>query len=263
MTSKSAAPVVAPSEIPEEPRTSRPCRLAELGLVPYHAAWELQSHLWSLRVERQIEDTLVLLEHPHVFTQGRNGDERNILLDETGLAKAGAIYVRSDRGGDATYHGPGQIVAYPILDLRTRGSDVRQYVHDLEEVVIRTAATYGVDAGRVAGLPGVWVGVGKLAAIGVKVSRWVTRHGFALNVNPNLDYFGMIVPCGLVGRQATSLSALLGRPVDVADAQTRVLASFRSVFACEFEADPAPRQWLESWRAGAANTVSTNLGGAE
>jgi lipoyl(octanoyl) transferase len=175
---------------------------------------------------------LLLLEHPHVLTLGVRGDggRSHILAGPDALAARGVEVYEAGRGGDVTYHGPGQIVGYPILDLRPDRCDVHRYVRDLEEVLIRVAADYGVRAGRVEGLTGVWVGEEKLAAIGVRIGRWITSHGFALNVNTKLDYFGLIVPCGISDRGVTSLAQLLGRTIDQPEVEDRIVSHFRAVF---------------------------------
>jgi lipoate-protein ligase B len=225
-------------------RDARECGLIELGLTDYELAWRMQELIAAARVSGDTDDTLILLQHPHVFTLGRQGDESHILVRGADLLGVGATYHRSDRGGDATYHGPGQIVGYPILDLRQRGSDVRQYVRDLEETMIRTLSDFGIAAARVEGLPGVWVGGAKIAAIGVKVSHWVSRHGFALNVDPDLRYFDLIVPCGLHGRGATSMAAVLSQPVRVADVLERLKQHFAEVFGRALVPDARAGTWL-------------------
>jgi lipoyl(octanoyl) transferase len=182
---------------------------------------------------------LLLVEHPHVLTLGVRGDggRSHILAAPDVLAERGIEIHDTGRGGDITYHGPGQLVGYPIVDLAPDRRDVHRYVRDLEDVLIRTAATYGVDAGRVEGLTGVWVGRDKLAAIGVRIARWITSHGFALNVTTDLSYFDLIVPCGIPDRGVTSLARLLGRPVDMHDVEDRVATEFLAVFGC---GTPAP-----------------------
>jgi lipoyl(octanoyl) transferase len=175
---------------------------------------------------------LLLVEHPHVLTLGVRGDggRSHILATDEALARRGIEVHEAGRGGDITYHGPGQVVGYPIIDLKPDRCDVHRYVRDLEEVLIRTAATYGVGAGRVDGLTGVWVGNDKLAAIGVRISRWITSHGFAFNVTTDLDYFDLIVPCGIHDRGVTSLARLLGRPVPREEVEERIAAQFCRVF---------------------------------
>ena len=216
------------------------CLLLRLGRVEYAAAWELQRRLVEARRAGEVGDVLILLEHPHVYTLGRRADESHVLVGEAGLAALGASLFRIDRGGDVTYHGPGQLVGYPILDLKRRGADVHRYVHDVEEVIVRTLADFGIAGGRLAGYPGVWVGDEKVAAIGVKVAHWVSSHGFALNVDPDLSYFGHIVPCGLHDRGVTSIARLLGRPVGLEEAASRLEARFAEVFGCELAPTSLP-----------------------
>jgi lipoyl(octanoyl) transferase len=194
-----------------------------LGRVPYHEADQLQRALHA----RAAADYLLLLEHPHVYTLGTTGDPAHVLVDP---ADVGAQLVRADRGGDVTYHGPGQVVGYPIIDLNPDRRDVHRYVRDLEAVLIGVAADYGIQAGRIEGLTGVWVHGEKLAAIGVRIARWITSHGFALNVTTDLDYFNLIVPCGIADRGVTSLVRLLGRPIDRAEVEIRIIEQFVKVF---------------------------------
>jgi lipoyl(octanoyl) transferase len=193
-----------------------------LGTVPYQPTWELQDELAQQRRERRIGDRLLLLEHFPVYTIGRGGDERNLLASPERLRKLGAEFIRIDRGGDITFHGPGQLVAYPIVELRDP-LDLRRYVRALEAAIVETAAAFGVTAGRVDGLTGVWVeGERKLAAIGVRVRRGVTTHGLAINVNTDLAWFAEMVPCGIHDKDVTSLARELGRPVAM-DAVEEVL----------------------------------------
>jgi lipoyl(octanoyl) transferase len=190
-----------------------------LGTVPYEPTWELQDELAAQRRERRIGDRLLLLEHFPVYTLGRGGDEANLLASPARLRELGAEFVRIDRGGDITFHGPGQLVAYPIVELRDP-LDLRRYVRTLEAAVIAVAATFGVEAGRVDGLAGVWVeGDRKLAAVGVRVRRGVTTHGLALNVNTDLRWFAEMVPCGIRGKGVTSLQQELGHPVEMASVE--------------------------------------------
>jgi lipoyl(octanoyl) transferase len=209
-----------------------------LGVVPYPEALSLQRSLVEERRAGREGDTLLLVEHPHVLTLGVRGDggRSHILATPEVLAARGVEVHETGRGGDITYHGPGQIVGYPILDLKPGRCDVHRYVRDLEEVLIRTAAGYGIVAERVEGLTGVWVGRDKLAAIGVRIARWVTSHGFALNVTTDLDYFGLIVPCGIADRGVTSLARLLGRTVDRSEAEELVVRHFSQVFGYEHAA---------------------------
>ncbi|MGD2060009.1 MAG: lipoyl(octanoyl) transferase LipB, partial [Acidimicrobiia bacterium] len=201
-----------------------------LGRLPYLEAWDLQRAFHEGRVRgRTDDDYLLLVEHPPVFTIGRNGDEANLLVGAPGAVAAGAEVYHVDRGGDITFHGPGQLVGYPILRL----DDPKQivpYVRKVEEVLIRTLADFGVEGFREDGLTGVWTEKGKVAAIGVRVSRRVTMHGFALNLHPDMEYFGMMNPCGITDRDVTNLSDLVGRKVTLQEAVEALTPHFRSVF---------------------------------
>jgi lipoyl(octanoyl) transferase len=209
---------------------TRPLLVQRLGRVPYAQGLEVQGRLVALRQQQAIPDTLLLLEHEPVVTLGRNARRENLLLPDDELRRRGIEVFETGRGGDVTYHGPGQVVGYPILDLGPDRRDVHRYVRDLEEVMIRTCTDYGVAAGRVAGLTGTWVGADKIGAIGVRIARWVTSHGFAFNVGTDLSPFGLIVPCGIRERGVTSLAQLLGRPVDLAESMDRLTAHFAAVF---------------------------------
>jgi lipoyl(octanoyl) transferase len=210
----------------------RPLDVRRLGLMQYAEALELQRALVEDRRAGRIPDTLLLVEHPHVLTLGVRGDggRSHILATADILAERGVEVHETGRGGDITYHGPGQLVGYPIIDLKPDRCDVHRYVRDLEDVLIRTASEYGIAAERVAGLTGVWVGREKLAAIGVRIARWITSHGFALNVTANLDYFGLIVPCGIADRGVTSLARLTGRAIDPNEVSARIAEHFAKVF---------------------------------
>jgi lipoyl(octanoyl) transferase len=188
----------------------RSCGWRDLGRMDYGAAFELQRALVDERKRGEIPDQFLIVEHPHTITLGRNGRMENLLAREEVLARAGVAFHPTDRGGDITYHGPGQIVGYPILDLREWKRDVVAYVRALEQVIIDTLADFGLRGGRVPGMTGVWVDGAKITAIGVHISRWVTSHGFALNLSTDLSYFQYIVPCGLV-KPVTSLAALGAR----------------------------------------------------
>jgi lipoate-protein ligase B len=200
--------------------------------VPYREALALQRALVADRQAGRIDDVLLLLEHPHVLTLGVRGDggRSHVVASVDTLRASGVEVHEAGRGGDVTYHGPGQLVGYPILDLKPDRTDVHRYVRDLEEVLIRTAADFGVAASRINGLTGVWVGGEKLAAIGVRIARWVTSHGFALNVTTNLDFFRLIVPCGLADRSVTSLERLLNRDVNLQEVEQTLVARFCEVF---------------------------------
>ena len=203
-----------------------------LGVVPYARALELQKGLVEERQAGRIPDQLLLLEHPPVITLGvkARGDRSNVVASPAALDAEGVEVVESGRGGDVTYHGPGQLVGYPILDLRPDRCDVHRYVRDLEEVLIQTARAFDVTAARVPGLTGVWVGHDKLAAIGVRIARWVTSHGFALNVNTDLAHFDLIVPCGIPDKGVTSFRRILGRDLPAPAVEEAVIAAFGDVF---------------------------------
>jgi lipoyl(octanoyl) transferase len=211
----------------------RRVEVRRLGLVPYGEALALQRALVDDRRAGRVGDLLLFAEHPHVLTLGVRGDggRSHIVATAEALAEQGIEVHEAGRGGDITYHGPGQIVGYPIIDLKPDRCDVHRYVRDLEEVLIRTAADYDVEAGRVEGLTGVWVGRDKLAAIGVRIARWITSHGFAFNVSTNLDYFDLIVPCGLADRGVTSLERLLSRKIDELETQETIARHFTTVFS--------------------------------
>jgi lipoyl(octanoyl) transferase len=200
--------------------------------MAYDEALALQRQLVEDRRAGRVDDLLLFVEHPHVLTLGVRGDggRSHILAAPERLADLGVEVRETGRGGDITYHGPGQIVGYPIVDLKPDRCDVHRYVRDLEEVMIRTLGEYGVAGARVEGLTGVWVGREKLAAIGVRISRWITSHGFAFNLATDLDYFNLIVPCGIADRGVTSLERLLGRPVDRVEVEERLAGHFRAVF---------------------------------
>ena len=204
-----------------------------LGTVGYQDALDLQKQLVEERKRGSIPDQLLLLEHPPVITLGaRNRSARgNVLETAEALSRKGVGLFEAGRGGDVTYHGPGQLVGYPILELPAGRRDVHRYVRDLEEVLIRTVADFGLTAGRIPGLTGIWVADTKLAAIGVRISRWVTSHGFALNVNTDLSNVGLIVPCGISGKGVTSMASLLGQPVPMDEVADAVLARFQGVFS--------------------------------
>ena len=213
------------------------CWVVDLGQIPYAPAYELQRQLVAARKARAIPDVLLLCEHPHVITLGRNGTRENLRAPDALLASKKVEFHSSDRGGDITYHGPGQIVGYPILDLTVHRRDIGWYVAQLEEVMIRATADFGLAAKRLAGHHGVWLdsprGEVKLGALGVHLSRWVTSHGFAYNVSTDLGYFDLIVPCGISGKGVTSLEHALGRPVDIKKSRDRVVAHFAEIFGFE------------------------------
>ena len=216
-----------------EPRAPRHiCEFQDLGRIAYGPAWDLQRELVAQRKDGDIPDRLLLLEHPHVVSMGRNAKEQNVLFPREFLEQKDIDYWETDRGGDVTYHGPGQIVGYPILDLKDWKRDVLAFVRALEQVMIDTVAEFGISAGRVKGASGIWVGDAKLGAIGVHISRWVTSHGFALNVSTDLDYFGYIVPCGLT-KPVTSMQRLLVEVPQEAEIKQALVKNFGRVFQRE------------------------------
>ena len=219
----------------------RAIEIQRLGVVPYAEGLVLQQRLVEQRKAGEIPDQLLLLQHPPVITLGVRArtDRSHVLASAAELDDAGVELFETGRGGDVTYHGPGQVVGYPIIDLRPDRCDVHRYVRDLEQVMIEAAAAFEVEATRVSGLTGAWVGSDKLAAIGVRISRWVTSHGFAFNVDTDLAHFGLIVPCGITGRGVTSLSQLLGRTVGLDEVEELVIRSFATVFDRTPAAPPA------------------------
>lgn len=234
------------------------CRL---GRVDYNRAWELQKQLQQHLVTNKRSDTprdiphvALLVEHPPVFTLGKSGDASNLLASQAELEAAGATFVRIDRGGDITYHGPGQIVGYPILDLDRFYTDIHRYLRDLEEVIIRTCADFGIEADRFDKGTGVWVtkedgNERKLCAMGIRCSRWVTMHGFALNVSPQLDHFNMIVPCGITDRGVGSMEMELLQKLDRNEVENRIAFHMGEVFNADvtiLEADDA-QAWLRMY----------------
>jgi len=208
------------------------CRL---GTIDYAEAHRLQKELQRKRVGGEIGDIVLLLEHPPVLTMGRSAKAQHVLATPELLEARGIPVHEVGRGGDVTYHGPGQLVAYPIIDLKPDRKDVRKYVASLEETMIRTCADFGLAAGRVEGLNGAWIGERKVGAVGVRISRWVTMHGLALNVNSDLRQFEMIVPCGIQDKGVTSLSAELGRAVQVADLLEPLAGHFARLYEADIE----------------------------
>lgn len=224
-TASAASPMGAGDGQPRELDVRR------LGLVPYAEGLELQAELVRQRRDGEIADTLLLLQHPHVITLGSGTHPENILLDEETRRARGIELFNAGRGGDVTYHGPGQLVGYPILDLKPGRCDLHRYLRDLEEVLIRVLADFDLTAGRRGGMTGVWVGDRKLAAIGVRVSSgWITSHGFALNVTTDLAFFDAIIPCGIQDYGVGSLEAELGRPIAMEEVEERVIQHFAATF---------------------------------
>jgi lipoyl(octanoyl) transferase len=221
-------------------------RFEDLGLIDYKQCWEYQEKLFAEIVERKRENRrenlnnvtpnyLLFCEHPHVYTLGKSGDKSNLLVNEESLKNRGATFYKINRGGDITYHGPGQIVGYPILDLDNFFTDIHKYLRLLEEAIILTLKEYGLEAERSEGETGVWFDVGtpkarKICAFGVKTSRWVTMHGFAFNVNSDLSYFENIIPCGIADKKVTSLKKELGKELDLEDVKKRMLIHIAKLF---------------------------------
>jgi len=225
-------------------------KLLDLGLKDYKETWSYQEDLFKEVVDIKINNRknnlsiktpnyFLFVEHPHVYTLGKNGDLSNLLLNEEQLKVKGATFYKINRGGDITYHGPGQIVGYPILDLENFFTDIHKYLRFLEEVIIKTLSDYGIKSERSEGETGVWLDVGtpfarKICALGVRASRWVTMHGFALNVNTNLGYFDNIIPCGIKGKAVTSLELELNRKVSLEEVKAKILKHFIELFKVEF-----------------------------
>jgi lipoate-protein ligase B len=220
------------------------CRAFRLGVIDYEEALRLQNRIAEARRDEKIQDVLFLLQHPPVITMGKSGKIQNVLAPQA-LQEKNIKVIFTDRGGDVTYHGPGQLVVYPILSLRLHGLSVPDYVWRLEEMTIRLLAAYGIAARRIEKLRGVWVGVEKIAALGVHLSRWVSKHGLALNVNTDLDPFTLINPCG-TGRGATSMAKILGRELAMGEVESSMLQSFGEIFAVRLNEEP-PKN-LEPYR---------------
>lgn len=221
-------------------------QFVDIGLAPYQETWDLQEmlldHIAQIKLRNRREELtnetpnfLLFCEHPHVYTLGKSGDESHLLMQEPFLASIGASFYRINRGGDITYHGPGQLVGYPILDLENFYTDIHLYLRMLEEAIILTCQDYGLSAGRIEGLTGVWIdsesdNARKICALGVKASRWISMHGFAFNVNTDLTYFGHIVPCGIATRGVTSLQQELGHEMNVDEVKSNVLSHLTQLF---------------------------------
>jgi lipoyl(octanoyl) transferase len=219
----------------------RPLVVRRLGRLGYAAGLALQEQLVKARQQGEIADTLLLLQHAPVFTLGRNARSENVLLSHEQLAARGFEVFEVGRGGDVTYHGPGQIVGYPILDLTPDRKDVHRYVRDLEEVMIRTCADWGITAGRVAGMTGAWIGSEKIGAIGVRIARWVTSHGFAFNVSTDLTPFSLVIPCGIRDRGVTTLERVVGQPVPLEAVMQRLTYHLAEIFDRDAHEEPAAR----------------------
>lgn len=214
------------------------CTVFQLGLIGYKQAYQLQTTLVQKRLEGAIDDMLLLLEHPPTITLGKSGNIDNVLISPERLSEYGISLFFSDRGGDVTYHGPGQLVVYPIIDLTKRGKDIRRYINQLEEVIILTLNDFNIESSRDESHAGVWVNEQQIAAIGLKIKRWISMHGIALNVNPDLEQISYINPCGFANRKATSISKLLAKDITVEIAAKKVLVNFARVFNVEIKQSP-------------------------
>lgn len=233
-------------------KIQRQTQFTDLGLINYQQAWDYQTDLFNKTLaikssnrnlpnseQQSTNNYLIFCEHPHVFTLGKSGDENNLVIKKENLASIQASYFHINRGGDITYHGPGQLVAYPILDLENFFTDIHKYMRLLEEAVIETIAEFGIEGGRIQGLTGVWINsedtinARKICAMGVKMSRWVTMHGLALNVNPDLNYFNYIVPCGITDKAVTSMEKELGRKVEMEKVKEILKTKLASLFEME------------------------------
>lgn len=230
--------------------------VVNLGLTEYKSCWELQRRVFDLRAKGVIPDTLLLTEHQHVYTIGKGGDDNHLLAADEELQLKGVAVFHNDRGGDITYHGPGQLVGYPILDLKGFYLDLHRYLRDLEEVVIRTLGHYGIESRRIQEYTGVWVGDEKICAIGVKSGRWITMHGFAFNINTDLSHFSRIIPCGIFEKGVTSMQTVLGISVDFEDVTGILTGKFGEVFGVRPVAMPLQQIHPDeySFRAAAHQT---------
>lgn len=207
----------------------------ELGTVPYEKALEYQENLLARRIAEEIQDSLILLEHPPTITTGRKGNTGNLLVREEYLKKHGISFINASRGGDITFHGPGQIVGYPILNLKNHGMDIRRHLRMIEEMIIRTLRDFDIEGRRIDGVTGVWVKRSKIASIGIAIRKWVTYHGFALNVSTNLDYFELILSCGITDVRITSIGSWLGNEENIGmdEVTQSVIKNFMGVFGFE------------------------------
>ncbi len=203
---------------------------SDLGLINYEQAWDIQKEIFDLRLRNEINDTFFLLEHPHTYTLGKVAEKENLISSESQLKELGISVYEIDRGGDITYHGPGQIVGYPIIKLSDWKEDTHQYLRGLEEVIILTCREYGIETERNPKYTGVWIGERKIAAIGIKVNRWITMHGFAFNINTDLSYFEGIIPCGIKDKDVTSLQHELGKEINIVEVKEKLIKNFKKVF---------------------------------
>ena len=209
---------------------SRKFEYCDLGLIDYKQAWDLQHEIFPRRVSDEIEDTFFMLEHPHTYTLGKVADKENLISSEEQLKELGVSVFEIDRGGDITYHGPGQIVGYPIIKLSNWKQDTHEYLRGLEQIIMNVCADYGLTTHRNPKYTGVWIQERKIAAIGIKVSRWTTMHGFAFNVNTDLNYFGGIIPCGIRDKEVTSLKKEIGREIQIDEVKEKLVKKFKDFF---------------------------------
>ena len=214
----------------EKQSISRSFDYIDLETIEYDKAWDLQRDVFKLRTINELNDILFLLEHPHTYTLGKTADRKNLISNETFLQKHKIKVYDIDRGGDITYHGPGQIVGYPIIKLSDWKEDTHLYLRNLEQVIIDVCAEYGLQTERIEGLTGVWIEDRKIAAIGIKVSRWITMHGFAFNINTNLNLFNGIIPCGITDKKVTSLQKELGKQIDIKEVKQKLIEKFKKAF---------------------------------
>ena len=225
--------------------TYRKLDSCDLGLIDYKQAWDLQKEVFNLRLKGGTDDTLFLLEHPHTYTLGKVAEKENLISSEAQLKELGVSVYDIDRGGDITYHGPGQIVGYPIINLSNWKEDTHEYLRGLEEVIMLTCSEYGLKTERNSKYTGVWLANRKIAAIGVKISRWITMHGFAFNVNTDLSYFGGIIPCGIRDKDVTSLKRELGKEIDLKEVKKKLVSNFGKVFGYENATEITKEHFLQ------------------
>ena len=211
------------------------CQAYYLGVIEYGEALRLQERLVKARIAGDIPDTILFLQHPPVITMGTSAREENIIGPRDALKNEGLAIVYTDRGGDITVHEPGQLVCYPVFDLKTKERDLHLYVRNLEEVVIRTLSEFSIAAHRESSYPGVWVGEEKICAVGIRVSKWVTKHGFALNINNDLKYFSYVYPCGIIDKRVTSMSRLLGHKLNMENVMLRIIENCSQVFCSDIK----------------------------
>jgi len=241
-------------------KTNRYLSYCDLGLIDYKEAWDLQKETFELRYNKKIPDILFLLEHPHTYTLGKVADKNNLISPAEFLKENNISVYDIDRGGDITYHGPGQIVGYPIIDLNEWLNDTHKYLRALEEVIIRVCAEYGITGIRDPKYTGVWIENRKIAAIGIKVSRWITMHGFAFNINTDLSLFSGIIPCGISDKEVTSLEKETGKKIKIEEVKSLLVKNFKEVFSYEKTNVLSQEALRESFSTNASNAfIHSNL----